>query len=408
VLRLARSRRRQGLDPLPDSGGHTAVSVAHSPQVRTSRRRIGAGHLAVLTTLFALAAWILLPKGFEAGALLAAQDDPRALAVLALDKAGFDSVKAEREIEEALASGDSDLAHSFLQLARDRGVAVAPALAARVESSVAAENSVSGTAKNFARGFVSGEPDNLSSLAGTALGDLFVFGDIRDAVREGKRLATGEKVDELVLGLACVGLAITAGTYASLGAGAPARLGVSVVKAARKTGHMSTKMGEWIGRSVRDVVDWSALKRVGTAGFAAPVVAVHAVRDAVKVEKSHALMDLVRNTGRVQSKAGTRAALDGLKLADGPRDLARVAKLAEKNGGKTRAILKLLGRSAILLTVGTFNLASWIFWSILALVGFVSGLKSGVERAVLGHSRRKKNAIARKQARILALQPAAA
>jgi hypothetical protein len=119
-------------------------------------------------------------------------------------------------------------------------------------------------------------------------------------------------------------------------------------------------------------------------------------------------MDLVRNTGRVQSKAGTRAALDGLKLADGPREVARVAKLAEKNGGKTRAILKLLGRSAILLTVGTFNLANWIFWSILALVGFVSGLKSAVERAVLGHSRRRKIAIARKRSRTLALQSAAA
>jgi hypothetical protein len=361
----------------------------------------------MLTVLFAIAGWILLPKGFEAGALLAAQDDPVALADLSLRKIQFDRARAEREIEEALAANDSDLAGSFLELAGDRGVAVAPALAARAESAIAAENSMKGTAKNFAHGFVSGEPDNLSSLAGTALGDLFVFGDIRDAVREGKRLATGEKADELVLGLACVGLAITAGTYASLGTGAPARIGVSVIKAARKTGRLSAQMGEWIGRSVRDVVDWSALKRVGTAGFAAPVVAVHAVRDAVKVEKSQALMDLVRNTGRVQSKAGTQAALDGLKLAEGPRDLARVAKLAEKNGGKTRAILKLLGRGAIMLMVGTFNLANWIFWSLFALLGFVSGLKAAVERATAAHIRRRKWAIARKRARLLA-RPAAA
>jgi hypothetical protein len=362
----------------------------------------------MLAVLFAIAAWILLPKGYEAGALLAAQDDPAALADLALSKARFDSTRAEREIEAALLAKDADLAGSFLELARDRGVAVPADLASRVESALAAENSASGTAKNVVRGFVFGEPDNLSSLAGTALGDLFVFGDIRDAVREGKRLATGEKVDELVLGLACVGLAITAGTYASLGAGAPARVGVSVMKAARKTGRMSTKMGEWIGRSVRDAVDWSALKRVGSAGFAAPVVAVHAVRGAVKVEKSQALMDLVRNTGRVQSKAGTQAALDGLKLAEGPRDLARVAKLAEKNGGKTRAILKLLGRGAIMLTVGTFNLASWIFWAVFAVVGFVSGLKTAVERAVLWHIQRRKVAVARREARALALRTAAA
>jgi hypothetical protein len=360
----------------------------------------------MIAVLLAIAAWILLPKAFEAGALLAAQDDPAALADLTLTKTRFDSAAAEQEIETALTANDPSLAHSFLELARERGVTVAPALAARVEEAVATANSVSATAKNFGRGFITGEPDSLSSLAGTAAGDLFVFGDIRDAVREGKRLATGEKVDELVLALACVGLAITAGTYASLGAAGPARVGVSVMKAARKTGRLSAQMGEWIGRSVRDVVDWSALKRVGAAGFAAPVLAVHAVRDAVKVEKAQGLMDVIRNAGRVQSKAGTQAALDGLKLAEGPRDLARVAKLAEKKGGKTRAILKLLGRGALALTIGSFQLASSIFWLLFALFGFVSALKAGVERAVLAHIRRRKNAAARAQARPLALQPA--
>jgi hypothetical protein len=136
------------------------------------------------------------------------------------------------------------------------------------------------------------------------------------------------------------------------------------------------------------------------------VLAVHAVRDAVKVEKAQGLMDVIRSAGRVQSKAGTQAALDGLKLAEGPRDLARVAKLAEKKGGKTRAILKLLGRGALVLTIGSFQLASSIFWLLFALFGFVSALKAGVERAVLAHIRRRKNAAARAQARPLALQPA--
>jgi hypothetical protein len=379
---------------------------------RQATRRVGGiGRVpaaAMAAVLFAIAAWILLPKAFEAAALLSAQDDPVALADLNLNRAGFDRVAAEREIEAALAANDPDLAGSFLELARERGVAVTPPLGEKVESAVAADNSVAGTASSFARGFITGEPDGLSSLAGTTVGDLFVFGDIRDALREGKRFAAGEKVDELVLGLACVGLAITVGTYASLGAGTPARLGVSAIKAARKTGRLSAQLGDWIGRSVREVVDWSALRRVGSAGFAAPVFAAHAVRDAVKVERSRGLMDLVRNTGRVQSKAGTQAALDGLKLAEGPRDVARVAKLAEKNGGKTRAILKLLGRGAIALTIGSFQLASWIFWLALAVFGFVSGLKSAVERAVLGHIRRRKLAAARTPGRLLDLQPAAA
>ena len=73
--------------------------------------------------------------------------------------------------------------------------------------------------ESFALGLHHRRAGRWRGLAGTALGDLFVFGDIRDAVREGARLATGGAADELVLGLACAGLAITAGTYATLGAG---------------------------------------------------------------------------------------------------------------------------------------------------------------------------------------------
>ena len=41
--------------------------------------------------------------------------------------------------------------------------------------------------------------------------------------------------------------------------------------------------------------------------------------------------------------------------------MSRVAKLAEKKGGKTRAILRLLGRGAIALTAAAFDLALRVF-----------------------------------------------
>src|SRR5262249_27253300 len=101
---------------------------------------------------------------------------------------------------------------------------------------------------------------------------------------------------------------------------------------------------------------------------------------AVKVEKARGLVDLVGDVGRVQAKAGTQAALDGLKVAEGPRDMSRLARLAAAKGGKTRAILKLAGRGAILLTMGTFNLAMWIFSALLTVFGFVASLKRATER----------------------------
>ncbi len=337
-----------------------------------------------------IAAIALSPRAFESISLLVVQDDPVALADRRL-AAGFDAGVARREIEAALSEKDADLAQSFVELARERQVALDPALVERVDDAVKAEESPTARAGAFTRGLITGEPDDLVSLAGTALGDLFVFGDIRDAVREGARLVTGQEVDRLILGLSCVGIAITAGTYATMGAGAPARIGLSVVKAARKTGRLSARMGEWITRSMRDVVDWSGLRKgMASVSLSEPAVAVRAVRGAVKVEKADDLLKVAADVGRVQTRAGSRAALDGLKLADNPRELARVAKLAEREGGRTRAILKLLGRGAIALTVAAFDLALWIFWALLAMFGFVSGMKGAVERTTHRRYLRKK------------------
>jgi hypothetical protein len=337
-----------------------------------------------------VAALLVVPRGIEAESVLAMQDDPAELADRALD-GSFNAATATREIEAALAAKDADLAKSFLDLARDRGVAVEPALSEKVTAAVTEAASASHAADSFARGLITGEPDDVVGLAGTTLGDLFVFGDVRDAVREGSRLASGEEADQLVLGLACVGIAVTAGTYTTFGAAAPARVGLSVVKAARKTGRLGVRMGEWIGRSLREVIDWTALKRaIGGATLSEPLLAVRAAREAVKVEKAGGLMHLVRDVGRVQTKAGTQAALDGLKVAENPAQMARVAQLAEKKGSKTRAILRVLGTSALALTLGTFNLSLWLFGAVLTLWGFVSSTKGAVERVTLQHLQRRK------------------
>jgi hypothetical protein len=345
-----------------------------------------------------VAAHAVVPHGIEAQALLHAQDDPALLADVRL-AAAFDAAVAAREIEAALAASDIDLANSFLDLARDRGILVDPGLAARVE----AANSRSAAAragKSFARGLIVGEPDDLASFAGTAAGDLFVFGDIRDAVREGVRLARGEPADKLVLGLAGVGIAITAGTYASLGAGAPARVGVSMVKAARRTGSMTARMSDWLGRSVYEIVDWTAFRGLfGGSSVLRPVMAVRAARETIKVEKAQELVRAAGDLGTVQAKAGTQAAMDGLKIAEGPRDLSRLARLAEASGNRTRAIIKILGRSALFLGMSAASLFSWALWAVMTVFGFCAACKRTAERATEHYLYRRKQRLLRAQVR---------
>jgi hypothetical protein len=364
------------------------------------RKRVRWPMLAAVA--LAAGAVVLVPRGFDAGWWLLAQDDPVRLADRAVDER-FSRAVAEKEIAAALTAGDVDLANSFADLAAERGVALTPELEERLKAANSTAASAARNAQSFARGLITGEPSDMVGLAGTALGDLFVFGDIRDAVREGVHLAKGEQADELVLGLACVGLAVTAGTYASLGVGTPARVGLSLVKAARKTQRLGANMAGWITRSMREVVDMGALRRaLATASLTEPALAVRAAREAVKLNKAEGLIDAARDVGRVQAKAGTQAALDGLKLAEGPRDVKRLARLAEAKGSKTRAIIKLAGRAAIVLAFAALDLVSWLFWAVLVLFGFCSAVKSTTERTTLRYVRWRKARRWRKRMQALA------
>jgi hypothetical protein len=354
--------------------------------------------LVIVAAGFAAATYAVLPRAVESFALLYAQDDPVLLADIAVAKT-LSALVAQTEIEDALAAGDAELATSFLELARDRDIAVDPELAARVEAANGTGAQVVHAAMSFGHGLVTGAPDDLAGLAGTVTGDLFVFGDVRDAVREGIHLARGEPADELILGLACAGIAVTAGTYATIGAGAPARIGLSLVKAARKTGRLAAPVAEWMTRAVREVVDTKALGvALSKVSITAPAVALRLARDAVKVDRAEGVVTMVKDVGRVQTKAGTRAALDGLKLSEGPKDVARLAVLAETKGGKTRAILKLAGRAAFALTVAAIDLMSWIFTALCTAFGFCSTVKRTTERTTERYLRWRKACRARRLA----------
>ena len=101
----------------------------------------------------------------------------------------------------------------------------------------------------------------------------------------------------------------------------------------------------------------------------------------IRACQPYSLMRAIGDVGRVQSKAGTQAALDALKIAQGPRDLSRMARLAEAKGTRTRAILRTLGRSAIFLTTGAFSLFSWLFTAVMTVLGFFAAVKAELRAA---------------------------
>jgi ATP-dependent protease HslVU (ClpYQ) peptidase subunit len=373
-------------------------------------KRMRIGSALAGTAVCAVACALLWPHARDAGAVLAAQDDPAELSDLQLNSALRNNREVFAEnIEAALAANDADLANSFVDLARSKNISLNEDLSRRVADAVTEESSSSHFAKRFATGLVTGNADDVASLSGTVAGDLFVFGDIRDVVREGKHLAMGEDTDRLVLGLATAGLVVTAATYISIGGVAPVRAGLTLVKDARKVGRLGEGLTEWAGRSARGMIDAPMLQNaVASGSVMRPGQTMTAIRAAFHAEKAGGLVRLAKDVGRVSEKAGTRGALDTLRIAEGPKDVARAAQLAESRGSQTRGILKVLGRGALLLAAGAFNLTLWVFGALLALFGFLSSIKATTERLTQSWLLRKKARRLRKQMAAAAAHPALA
>jgi len=109
----------------------------------------------------AVACAVAWPRARDAGAILAAQDDPAALSDAQINSAlrnnpsvisqsaVSQSAMAEN-IEAALAANDADLANSFIDLAKAKNITVTDELSGRVRDAVAEANSTSHFAKGFA------------------------------------------------------------------------------------------------------------------------------------------------------------------------------------------------------------------------------------------------------------------
>lgn len=291
------------------------------------------------------AAFYVLPQGKRALDLHLAADDPARLADLQLADS-FSTEIARREIAAALDRDDIELAESFALLAEERGIAVPEDLKARLAQAQSPGMQSSRTAGNFGRGFITGQTDDTAGLAGAAAGDLIGWGDVRDLAREGWHALSGQEVNRLLVGMSAAGLAVTAWTYLSAGAAAPVREGLSVVKAAGRAERLGKGLMESVGRSVAN----GSAERVGVA-FA--------------------------DLGAVESKAGTRTVLQGLREVEDLTEVSKLKQLASVKGRSTLAILKTLGRSAFILGAVAVTAAGWILGAVVNLLFIVLTIQKG-------------------------------
>jgi hypothetical protein len=89
-------------------------------------------------------------------------------------------------------------------------------------------------AKSLLGGAITGESNEVEGMVGAGIADLFVVGDIRDVVIEGRHWLAGEKVDDVVLALSSLGIAATAATIGTAGGAGGVKGSISLLKQMRK------------------------------------------------------------------------------------------------------------------------------------------------------------------------------
>lgn len=310
----------------------------------------------------------ILPGGLNGTRLLVGPRDETATVDYVL--ATKSAADYEALVTLALANRDEDLAASTAALAERTGISLSPDLRARIIAAQAeAEARVGEDAWN---GFAHGDARNEAALAGAMAADLTGVGDLRDLYQQGTNYLTGAEVDGLTVGLATMGLGLTAATVASLGLTLPQRAGVSTLKAMKRAGKLSPPLASEVGLAASSALDGAALKAVSTSIARLDLAAAReAAGRVLKPEALQKLKGLGSDVGTIGTNAGYRATVQTLGTARSTAEVGTIARLSARFGAATRAVVALGGTAftiASLITSATIWSLTLIFWCCGALL----------------------------------------
>ncbi len=312
----------------------------------------------------AAAGTLVLPPGWQHWQLLAAAEDPVALSELRLSET-LSAARVAAEIDSAIAARDPELAESLFALAGERGFAVSLEQQRRLQ--ILKDGALGQAVADFGHGFVAGDRESGAAFAGTLVGDITGYGDLRDLALEGRKWLGGEGADPTVLAIAAAGLAISAATWVSFGGALPARNGLSAVKVASKAKLLSPTLTAHLSRTAAGAIDRPALSASLAAASRFDVAAARvAAGGIVKPAAMARFAALGQDAGSVYARTGQRGLRQVLSLADDAGDIGKAAKLGAAKGTTARAILKVLGRGALVLGALSLSAVGWM----LALIGY--------------------------------------
>jgi len=296
--------------------------------------------------------------------------EPFVRAELAQKTSGTD---LSRRIDTALDAGNYDDAVMYSDIASFADMPIEAGTEARLQTERGMTRTVARNTGSFLEGFVTGEGNDTASFVGAVTSDLTVVGDVRDIGSEGTKLVKGEDYSKFVLGLSVVGLAATTATVATGGSALPARIGVSLLKVAKKAGTLTADFTKYATRLLNEAVNFDklggTLKKVDLANTSATRAAVTDYANGVSLAKLAPLLD---DVSALQKSVGPAESVRLLKYANNGDDLARITKMSGKFGAKTRGIVEITGKTSLRAFKTVANLILWALswgWAIVAAIG---------------------------------------
>ncbi|SLN51994.1 hypothetical protein [Pseudooctadecabacter jejudonensis] len=308
-------------------------------------------HLLPFVLTLTAVAWFLAQSPFSAPMVQAttAQIDRTLTRAMARD---VDRAWLLPRVQDALLAEDLMRLDLLLGLANDHGVVLPREL---IEDIAALDAATSGfVARTTGCGACAVDItacETLSQISLCAIPfELTPAGDVNALRRAGVDYLSGGDIDRLDVGLAVIGLGATGAVLATGGSSYSVKAGASVLRAARRLGMVTPALAARLTSLVGDAVRWDRLGDLAR-GRAAP-------QDLIVTAKMEELTGLGRSLGRMADTTSVAEAMTLLRFVDTPQEAARLARVTDAIGPRTRGAIEVLGKSRVLrATVRISNLA---------------------------------------------------
>lgn len=245
-------------------------------------------------------------------------------------------------MQDAILAQDMDQILLLLQLANEYGVQLPDAMLADINTlNIAASGAVARTAACGACAVDISACATLAQIGACALPfEMTPAGDVNALRRAGVVYLEGGTVDRLDVGLAIVGLGATGAVLATGGGSYTIKAGTSVLRMARRLGTLTAPLTARLTTLIGDAVRWDRMgdlvaRRIGPAQMV----------DAAKLEQ---LGELGGSLRRVAQNTSVAQAVSLMRHVDTPQDAARLARIADAFGPKTRGAFEVLGKTRVL------------------------------------------------------------